>query len=172
MEKTICCAIGHRPNGFPWNYRDINDARYMEYKESMACYIDLYIRKHRSNYFICGGAIGVDMDFAETVIDIRDNVYDDICLEIAAPCRYQDKKWAAKDKERYRKLLCNADIVTYVSEDYSMDCMMKRNKYMVDKSDIIFAFWNRNKTDGGTFGTIQYAKNQGKPLEMFILNDY
>lgn len=170
-QKT-CCVTGHRPSGFPWNYRDTECARHQEYLESMACHIDYYIRKHNVKHFICGGAIGVDTDFAEIVLGLRDNSYDDIKLEIAVPCRDQDKKWTDADKLVYNQILNNADTITFVSETYSPSCMLKRNKYMVDKSNIVFAFWNRNKNSGGTYNTIEYAKKLNKDLKLFILNNY
>lgn len=82
MNKKVCCVTGHRPNNFPWNYKDKESASHQEYIEAMACYIDWYIQKHNVNYFICGGAIGVDTDFAEMIIEFRDNVYSEIQLEI------------------------------------------------------------------------------------------
>lgn len=172
MNKKVCCVTGHRPNNFPWNYKDKESASHQEYIEAMACYIDWYIHKHNVNYFICGGAIGVDTDFAEMIIEFRDKVYSEIQLEIAVPCKEQDKKWLPEDKAKYADILKKADKVTYVSDVYSPACMMKRNKYMVDNSDIVFAFWNENKKTGGTFNTIEYAKKKGKQLELFILNQY
>ena len=172
MEKKVCCVTGHRTKDFLWNYKRTFCSKHQEYLESMSCFIDLYIRKFGYNYFICGGAIGVDTDFAEIVIGLRDRVYDHIKLEIAAPCRDQDKKWSKKDKAVYKNILEKADKVTYISERYSPDCMFKRNKYMVDSSDIVFAFWNKNIKKGGTFNTILYARRQNKPLELFLLNDY
>lgn len=131
MNKKVCCVTGHRPSSFPWDFTDKECDSHQEYIEAMACYIDWFIRKHEYNYFICGGALGVDTDFAETIIEFRDNVYPEIQLEIAVPCKEQDKKWKPEDKAKYAELLKKADIVTYVSETYSPDCLMKRNKYMV-----------------------------------------
>ena len=170
--KKTCCVTGHRPNGFPWNYKNVEFARHQEYLESMACYIDYYVRKHNVNYFISGGTIGVDTDFAKIVIDLRDHKYDEIKLEIAAPYREQDKRWSEQDKTTYKKILKAADSVTYISETYSPSCIFKRNKYMIDKSDIVFAFWNKNKKTCEPFKTIEYARQQNKFVEFFILNDY
>lgn len=173
MEKLkVCCVTGHRPQGFPWDYYDTESASYQEYIESMACYVGEVIRKQEVNYFIAGGAIGVDSDFAEIVLGLRDSFYDHIKLEIAVPCPNQDKYWSDTDKETYARILERADKVTYVSDKYTNFCMQKRNQYMVDHSDIVFAFWNENKTSGGTYNTIQYAKKKNKQLELFVLNNY
>ena len=42
------------------------------------------------------------------------------------------------------------------------DCMDKRNKYMVDQSDVIIAVWSGRPS--GTGKTVQYAQSQGKPI--------
>ena len=46
--------------------------------------------------------------------------------------------------------------------------MQKRNEYMVDNSDKVFAFWN-GEEKGGTWNTIQYARKKGKDLEIIDL---
>lgn len=168
----VCCVTGHRPQGFPWDYYDTESISYQEYIESMACFVGEAIRKQKVNYFIAGGAIGADSDFAEIVLGLRDSFYDHIKLEIAVPCPNQDKYWSDKEKQAYAKLLKRADKVTYVSDKYTNFCMQKRNQYMVDHSDIVFAFWNENKKSGGTYNTIQYAKQKNKQLELFVLNNY
>ena len=44
------------------------------------------------------------------------------------------------------------------------DCMQKRNRYMVDKADMVIAVWNGSPS--GTGKTVAYAKEQGKPVLM------
>ena len=110
---------GHRPKGFPWAYNDTECASHQEYIEAMACYIDEVIRKDNVVHFIAGGAIGADTDFAETVLDFRDHVYDHITLEIAVPCEGQDARWSESDRARYKKILDRADKVTVLSPHYS-----------------------------------------------------
>lgn len=172
MEKKVCCATGHRPSGFPWDYNNKECSSHQEYIEAMACYVDWFTHKHGYNYFICGGALGVDTDFAETVIEFRDYVYPEIQLEIAVPCKGQEKGWSPENKAKYAEILQKADKVTYVSDVYTPDCMQKRNKFLIDNSDVIFAFWNESIKTGGTYNTIEYAKKQNKRIELFILNQY
>lgn len=60
----------------------------------------------------------------------------------------------------YRDTLKQADEVTYVSkETYTEGCMQKRNEYMVDQADYVYAVWNG--TSGGTGNCVKYAKEQG-----------
>ncbi len=111
-------------------------------------------------------ALGVDMDFAEIVLKLR-NKYP-IKLECAIPCPDQTLKWNDKDKLRYDGILKRADSVNLISERYTPECMLKRNRYMVDKSELVIAVFNGAKT-GGTWCTIEYAKSRNKTIELIDL---
>ena len=155
----ICCVTGNRPQKFPWKYGE--GTAHNKYLAKMTRQIENLIESGYT-YFISGGAIGVDMDFAEAVLQAKKR-HKDIILEIAVPCRNQDLKWNKADKERYAKILGNADIVNVLSESYTSFCMQKRNEYMVNKSDLVIAFWNGEES-GGTWNTINYAKRKSKQL--------
>lgn len=45
---------------------------------------------------------------------------------------------------------------------YTANCMMKRNRYMVDHSDAVIAVWNGSKS--GTGNTVRYAMSSGKKV--------
>jgi len=168
--KTVCCT-GHRPKGFPWDYRNIDCDSHQEYLESLACKIESLIRADGFDYFYSGGAIGADMDFADIVIGLRDNYYPHIKIEIAVPCQNQDLKWIEEDKERYRKILLKSDTVKILSDTYFPACMFERNKYMVDNSDLVIAIWN-GEMSGGTFNTITYAKKNNKSIDFIMLKEF
>ena len=156
MEKhKICCVTGHRPGGFPWDYNDKTCPEHKEYLQTMHTLLEKLITEQGFDFFVCGGAIGVDTDFAEAVLRLKEK-YPHIKLEIAVPCENQDLKWNEADKEKYRDIKKKADMVTILSKQYTRFCMQKRNRYMVDKSDFAIAFWNSKTEKGGTYGTIKY----------------
>ena len=159
MNYLTCCCTGHRPQKFPWKYGEGKEHK--KYLVEMARQIEKLIESGYT-YFISGGAIGVDMDFAEAVLQAKKQ-HKDIVLEIAVPCRNQDLKWSKDDKKRYAEILKSADVVNALSESYTSSCMQKRNEYMVDKSDIVLAFWNGEES-GGTWNTINYAERKSKQL--------
>ena len=73
MEKhKICCVTGHRPGGFPWVYNDKTCPEHREYLQTMHTLLEKLITEQGFDFFICGGAIGVDMDFAETVLCLKE----------------------------------------------------------------------------------------------------
>ena len=111
-------------------------------------------------------ALGTDLDFAETVLKLR-NKYP-IKLECAIPCPNQTLKWNDKDKLRYDGILKRADEINLISERYTPESMLNRNRYMVDKSELVIAVFNGIE-QGGTWYTISYAKNKNKNIEIINL---
>lgn len=160
-----CCCTGHRPKGFPFSY-GIDTQRRKAYLHMLEQKIELAITEYGITNFISGMAVGVDMDFAETVLKLR-NKYP-ITLECAIPCPNQTLKWNDADKLRYEGLLKFADEVNVISERYTPECMLKRNRYMVDKSDLVIAVFNGIEK-GGTWYTINYAKKENKYIEIIDL---
>lgn len=167
IKQKICCLTGHRPKGFPWNYRDKDCKEQKEYLNTLEDTIIELIEKDGFNYFISGGAIGADQDFAEIVIKLKKR-YPHIQLEIAVPCHNQDVKWNSSDKARYKHILNNADFVNILSTSYTQNCMQKRNEYMVDKSDFVIVVWN-GKHIGGTYNTLNYLNPLNKPYTIIDL---
>ncbi len=128
MAKTCCCT-GHRPKGFPFKY-GIDKQKHKAYLEMLEEKIKLAITEYGITNFISGMAIGTDIDFAEIVLKLR-NIYP-VTLECAIPCPDQTLKWNVNDKMRYDGILKRADKISVVSERYTPECMLKRNRYMVD----------------------------------------
>lgn len=111
MNK-ICCCTGHRPKGFPFKYgTDLK--KHNEYLNALEEKIKLAITDYGVTNFISGMALGVDLDFAEIVLKLRDKY--PITLECAIPDVNQTLKWNDKDKQRYTALLERADEKHYIS---------------------------------------------------------
>jgi uncharacterized phage-like protein YoqJ len=85
-----------------------------------------------------------------------------LTLEAAIPCRSQPNVWKDSLKKRHNEILSQCDKVTLLQENYTSDCMIKRNRYMVDKSDYVAAVWNGKPS--GTGNTIEYALKRNKPV--------
>lgn len=165
MTKSCCCT-GHRPKGFPYQY-GVDIQKHNAYMQALSQKIVLAITEYAITNFVSGMAIGVDLDFAETVLELR-NKYHLIQLECAIPCPNQTLKWNDTDKKRYESILKRADKISLISERYTPECMLKRNRYMVDKSELVIAVFNGIKK-GGTWYTINYAKDTNTAIELIDL---
>jgi len=151
MEPT-CSFTGHRSAKLPWRY-DESDPRCADLKQRIydtaeAVYFAGF------HHFICGMAEGCDLYFCQAVLKLRAE-HPDVTLEAAVPFEAQADKWPRAEQERYRRLLIECDRVTLLQEEYSPGCMMKRNRYMVDHSQLIIACYDGQT--GGTLNTLRYA---------------
>ncbi len=165
MNYQTCCCTGHRPKGFPFQY-GIDGQKHTAYIQELEQKIKLAITEYGITTFISGMALGVDMDFAEIVLKLRKKY--PITLECAIPCPDQTLKWNDKDRLRNESILKRADVITLVSERYTANCMLKRNRYMVDKSDLVIAVFSGIQK-GGTWYTIKYAKSKNIIIELIDL---
>ena len=157
MDKEItCCFTGHRPSKLPWGQNE-NDLRCIAVKQELASRLEgVYETGFR--HFMCGMAIGCDMYFAEAVLALREK-HPDVSLEAVIPCGTQPDRWAKPLRMRYTSLLDRCDSVKVLQIMYSRDCMMRRNKYMVDNSSLLLSCFMG--IPGGTMNTIVYAERSG-----------
>ena len=156
MREISCSFTGHRPTKLPWGSNE-KDSRCIAMKEELAARLEgIYEAGYR--HFICGMAIGCDMYFAEAVLELKKK-HPEITLEAAIPCGTQPDRWAKPMRERYNDLLDRCSMVKVLQIDYSPDCMMRRNEYMVDNSSMLLACFDGRP--GGTMSTILYAQRKG-----------
>ena len=161
QREQTCCFSGHRPAKLPWGGNEA-DERCLALKCALAAHLEaLYAEGYR--HFICGMALGCDMYFAEAVTALRE-VHGDVTLEAAIPCGTQPDRWNRAQRERYNALLNACSKVTVLQIRYSPECMMQRNRYMVDHSSKLLCCYNGRP--GGTMRTILYAERSGIGVEI------
>ncbi len=124
---------------------------------------EAYDRGYR--HFVCGMARGCDLYFAQQVLELRAQ-FDDVTLEAARPYEKQAVAWPYEEQERYQAILDQCDYESLVQQNYDKGCLMRRNRFMVDKSSLIIAAYD-GKPQGGTASTVLYALRQ--KLEIKIL---
>lgn len=110
--------------------------------------------------FICGGALGFDTLAAKRVLAARNNY--PIKLILALPCGDQAKRWSVKNKAMFEYIKGNADQTVVLFDHYITGCMHARDKYMVNNSDIVVAYYRGQL--GGTQFTLKYAEEQSKQI--------
>ena len=147
-----CCFTGHRPAKLPWKYDEL-DIRCVEFKRKLAAVVEA-VYDSGISHFITGMAMGCDLYCAEAVINLR-REHADVTLEAAVPFDGQDAKWSTAQRARYDRILKECDAVTLIQDSYTPDCMMRRNRYMVDHSSVLIACYDGQY--GGTWNTIKYA---------------
>lgn len=163
MEReTTCCFTGHRPSKLPWGM-DERDPRCLAVKERLDQALERAYGKG-CRHFICGMAQGGDLYFGEAVLALRDR-RPDVTLECARPCESQADGWRAEEQRRYRAILERCNYETLVQHHYDRGCMMRRNRYMVDRSAHMIALYD-GVPKGGTANTLLYAIRKGLDVEI------
>lgn len=140
VKSQTVCFTGYRIQKLPWRFNE-EDARCKAMKETLRREIEDAVKSGYKT-FLCGMALGFDTICAETVLSLKEE-YPDVKLIGALPCRTQDCKWAEKDKKRYRELLTSLDGVRCIYDEYAgAECMLERNRYVVDESSLMIALFN------------------------------
>jgi len=141
-DKNTCCLIGHNKL-----YDDESQIRQWILECVLKAVEGGYI------HFICGGSVGFDMLAAEVIVELKKSGHK-ILLELALPFKNEFKP--LRERLLFSLIETNADMVTYVNDNYSKNCYTERNKYMVDNSALVVVY-NRECL-GGVFNTVEYAK--------------
>ena len=152
-KSATACFTGHRPDKLvkdqiPLIAEALN-------RELAAC-----IRggHHR---FICGMSRGFDLMCARAVLKAKWE-YPNVFLELALPHADQADRWNETDKSAYQYIIERADLVTCLSPNYVQGCMHARNRYMIDHSSLLIAYFDG--TPGGTASTVELAEKRNMEI--------
>ena len=111
--------------------------------------------------FCAGGALGFDTLAAEAVLALREE-FSHLSLLLLLPCRDQAARWRPEEVRRYEQIKREADAVEYVGERYARGCMQRRNRALVERSDLCVCYLTRST--GWTKYTVEYAAKRGLPI--------
>lgn len=154
--KTIAFT-GHRPDKLPGGYNSDHD----DIKE----FIRKELGKVQWDTVLVGGALGIDQIAHKAAHYWTIGREDKKLVLVCEPFKGFWRKWPVDSIEKYMELKYSdgTDFI-YVdsSEEYAPWKMQKRNEYMVDRCDELWAWWDGS--DGGTANCVKYAKKIGKPV--------
>ena len=158
--ETSCAFTGHRPHKFPWKDNE-DDPRCIALKETLTEQITALAGAGVTRYYT-GGANGTDCWAAQAVLTLRQK-NPALTLYCILPYEGQADKWSDTAKERYHKILKQADLVEYVSRTYYDGCMIDRNHRLVEAAGLLLAVYSGTKRSG-TGATINYARKIGREI--------
>ena len=105
--------------------------------------------------FYNGMAMGFDLLAAEKTLELKKK-YPHIRLILCIPCYNQERNFSEKDKGRYAEICKKADEKVVLADGYYRGCMQNRNRYMVERADVLIA--HCNKDEGGAAYTVRCFK--------------
>ena len=154
-RNKICMFTGHR----------IINARHVSTLPQRLDTLLEQLIAHGYTEFRAGGAIGFDTVAALKVLE-KKKKFGYVKLHLFLPCRDQEKGWSENSKQAYYYILQHADSIRYCSEEYTSGCMHKRNRDMVEGSDLCVAYCGSEK--GGSAYTLSFAQKKGlKTVNLF-----
>lgn len=153
---------GHRPDKLPDGYGKNEKLR--DFIEECLCKkLDSLDYGLSHIKVITGGAIGIDQIAANAALCCKyygGDYEEQVHVVIAEPFKFFWQKWPPQTVEDYFDLRHRVDDFFQVCEPgYAPWKMQKRNEYMVDNCDELWAYWDGS--DGGTKNCIDYAKKKG-----------
>ena len=152
---NVCTFTGHRPERLNASEETVIEWLKKEIKTAVdEGYTD----------FITGMARGVDIWAAEEVLKLKS---EGAKLKLIAASAFMgmERDWGRQWKERYKKIIDNADEVHYVSAVPGRRAFFERNEWMVDRAAKLIAVYTG--APGGTKKTIEYAQKQHRVIVKF-----
>lgn len=151
-RRKRCSFTGHRPEKLSRSETEIK----ADLEDAICNAID-----DGYNVFISGMARGVDIWAAQIVLQLRHKGYP-IRLICAIPYPGFEKPWSLQWQKQYTSIIRAADLVRYISPEYSYDCFQVRNEWIVNHSSRVIAVYSEQQS--GTKNTIDYAKRCHIPV--------
>ena len=152
FDRTKCVAFtGHRAMSYA-----AGDSAEALRSRLDATLRELYSRGARC--FYSGMAEGFDLLAARAVLDLQCQ-YPDVQLIAAVPFRGHGRSFSAIVRRDYEQILRSANRVEVLAEEYSRECFLRRDDYMVERSATVVAWFDGRA--GGTAYTVARARSLG-----------
>ncbi len=164
MIYKTCAFTGHRPQNLPWQFNEA-DTNCLKLKQILNQQIS-QLAKNGFTDFLSGMALGSDTWAAEAVLNLRKKK-PALKLHCILPCKTQAEKWPVSEQERYQKILAQADSIFFTSRNYHPNCMLERNRFMVEKARLLLAVYN-GQPHSGTAAAVRHAQKLG--CDIIIIN--
>ncbi len=146
-EKRMhrCCFTGHRPEKLQADESTVKNWLSKKIDQAIA---DGYTT------FITGMAMGIDIWAGQLVVE-KKTQHPELHLIAAVPWPGFASRWKDEWRDAYNALLKQADLAINICEAYDDQVFAARNRWMVDHSRRIIAYFNGEK--GGASSTLDYA---------------
>ena len=139
-KEITACFTGHR---------SYDGSRSSELESAIR---ELYTLGYRN--FLCGMAIGFDIEAAEVALALRCEL---VGLKVMAiiPFDGMQQKFPKEWQDRFEHIVAEADKAIILAPKYSVEVYAIRNNFLVDNSSACIAYFDGSK--GGTAYTVRRA---------------
>nr|WP_312579630.1 SLOG family protein [Sedimentibacter sp.] len=142
MQLKTCCVISdYLENQY------LDNHYYIELKSKLKeRFLYMVVQLHVL-HFMSGVNIGVEQCAVEALLELKKE-YHNIIIECVLPYETLSSNWTELQRDRYFSIMKKIDKETLLQCHYTNDCIVKRNKYMVDKSKFIIKIHDNNEKSG------------------------
>lgn len=155
-KSETVCFTGHR---------EIEPRKASELKVNLRRTIIKFYEDGFTN-FLTGMALGFDMMAAKTVLDLKEEC-PEIVLICVVPFAGQDDRWSPSKRQEYEQILEEADQAITLSQRYYKGCEMTRNRFMLDHSDGVIAYYDGIRTGGTAFTYKAAVKSRRESVNLY-----
>lgn len=154
-EKT-CCIISNDFCNF--SFLQLEKKEKQKIKEKAVEEIEK-LRSDGVKNFISALEEGVDLFAADYISRTKK---ENETLECAVAFEEQAKNYSEKQREDYFSLCEKCDTLSFVSRKRNFGCKTKRDRYMIEQSDIVLCFWDKFAPYTGEL--LQFAVTKNKKI--------
>lgn len=156
MDKSVLACTAHRPDRLPAQSFILVQAVKDFFEETQNKWSSLW----------AGGQMGGDLYCSLSALSFNIDLH--LCLPF--PAQIFTARWPTQsDKDRLAKLMKAAKTVHFISNRYSRDAFLERNKFIIDRADEVFAVFDGQRY-GGTYHAVSYARERGLPVTILDPN--
>ena len=123
------------------------------------CIRTLYRQGYRT--FLSGMAIGFDLAAAEAVVALRGEL-EGLHLGCLVPFEGMERRFPTEWRERFERVMREADFTELISEHYSQEVYFRRNDALVERAEVVVAYFTGER--GGTAYTVRKAIKRRRRL--------
>lgn len=119
--------------------------------------------QHPGAVWLSGGAVGADTIVVDELLE------QDKRVELVLPFDplIQSARWTWDQKWTQMGHLLTVAEVHVLADHYDPAAYNMRNQWMVDRADLLVAFWNGRMRGSGTANTVRMADRAGLPVIWF-----
>ena len=119
----------------------------------------LYALDYRN--FLCGMAVGFDIEAAEVVLALREEL-SGLRVVAVIPFEETQRGFPEEWRSRFERIVAEADEVIVLASKYSVAAYTVRNNFLVDNASACIAYFDGSK--GGTAYTVRRARKCGAQI--------
>lgn len=144
MQLKSCCIISNYSQKQCYNFL-LDNPYYIELKSKLKERFVYMVEQFHVSQFISGVNLGIEQCAVEALLELKKE-YRSIIIECVLPYETQSSSWTELQRDRYFSIMEKIDKETLLQYNYTNDCMIKRDKYMVSKSKFIIRICDNDKS--------------------------